>query len=315
MFLSLNPVLRGALLSFIAFVIWSCSDALTKAAGLDGVSVPLIIEIASWSAALTVFLGLAIKGNLARLRPRNLKVHGSLIPLFVLLSIVNIISFTNLPMTTVYVALFSSPFLISFFGSLFLGEPLSRKQVVAIAIGFCGVLLALFPEGQRVDGGEANLLLGYLALPFFVLFYVAEMIVLRTWGQKETSESIAFIPYFMRAALFLPFLWVYPVTDLSLRTFLFLVLMGSFGGIGFLLMAAAYKLAPVAIVSPFHYVQIVVGALFGYFVWGEAPSVWVWAGGVLIVASGLLVAHEARRLERVKDSLLLKEMCETEALL
>ncbi len=295
MFLSLSPVLRGALFSLLGFVVWSCSDVLTKIAGLEGVSIFIIVGLSGWGALAVILFGTFLRGKEGLLRPNRIKPHVIRTLLFIPVSFVNVVAFTNLPLTTVYIGLFCGPFLISLFGAFFMNEPLGRAQILAIALGFAGVLTALLPEAQSAAEGSGDPFLGFLILPIYILLYAANMLFLRVLGRTETVESMSFIPFFARSVLFLPFFWIDEIWLVPEATIFAVLGMGVLTGLGFLLMSTAYKLAPVAIVSPFHYTQLLTGAFFGYFIWGVVPSGWLFAGGALIVASGLMIARQAHQ--------------------
>jgi drug/metabolite transporter (DMT)-like permease len=70
---------------------------------------------------------------------------------------------------------------------------------------------------------------------------------------------------------------------------------GFTGGIAWLLMTAAYKHAPAATISPFHYSQIITGALLGYLIWHDVPTLHLMLGGTVIIGSGLYIAAHARK--------------------
>jgi len=313
MFLSQGSILRGALFSFLGFTIFVCSDAFTKSAGLTGISPSFIMCLSGWAAVITVLLGLLPSRDYGRLKPKRWKLQGLRTVLFLLCSYVNVIAFTNLPLTTVYIGLFASPFLISLVGALFLHEPLGRRQIFAIGLGFFGVLIALLPEMQPNTSPDAHkLFIGFLALAAFLVLYVATMLILRVLGRTEAPESSTLIPFLARGLVFLPCLWIDPVSQIPASTILMTIGVGVCAGLGFLLTASAYKLAPVAIVSSFHYTQLVTGAFLGYLLWGTVPSLWVFAGGALIITSGFIVAHEAHRQNReaVAQRLVLKNQSE-----
>jgi S-adenosylmethionine uptake transporter len=42
-------------------------------------------------------------------------------------------------------------------------------------------------------------------------------------------------------------------------------------------------------VAPFEYIAILLGALFGWWIWGEVPSAATYAGVVLVIGAGLYV--------------------------
>ncbi len=302
---SFGPAARGALFSLLAFTVWAFGDALTKGAGLGGASITMIVFVSGWGAALTVLAGMALRRDgFAKLRVHNKKVQAIRCVLFFGVSFANVIAFTNLPLTTVYIGIFASPFLISLFGALFMNEPLNLRQGASIALGFAGVAVALVPEIQGGQAGPGNPALGYAALPVFLILFVAVNLYLRILGRTETPESMTFYPFFVRGIFLLPVLFLEPIGEIPLPALLFTFGMGITTGVGFLLISSAYKLAPMAIVSSFHYTQLLTGALLGYLFWDTVPSVWVWGGGALIVVSGFVMAHEARRMHKEQKVLI-----------
>jgi drug/metabolite transporter (DMT)-like permease len=43
------------------------------------------------------------------------------------------------------------------------------------------------------------------------------------------------------------------------------------------------------VVAPFHYTQIVWAVIFGFLLFADRPTVWVIAGSIIIIASGLYI--------------------------
>jgi drug/metabolite transporter (DMT)-like permease len=68
-----------------------------------------------------------------------------------------------------------------------------------------------------------------------------------------------------------------------------LVSLGLLGGLGHYCVARALLWGPASILSPFHYTQLVLAALAGYFVFGDVPSAWTWTGAAIIIASGFCI--------------------------
>lgn len=57
----------------------------------------------------------------------------------------------------------------------------------------------------------------------------------------------------------------------------------------------AFRYAPAAIAAPFDYTALLWATLLGWGFWGEMPDPWVFAGGSLIIVSGLAIAYQERR--------------------
>jgi drug/metabolite transporter (DMT)-like permease len=66
--------------------------------------------------------------------------------------------------------------------------------------------------------------------------------------------------------------------------------MGLLGALGNILFFIALKNATAATVSQYHYSQLVSGAIVAYLCFHEKPTLWMLAGALLIIASGLYIA-------------------------
>jgi drug/metabolite transporter (DMT)-like permease len=51
--------------------------------------------------------------------------------------------------------------------------------------------------------------------------------------------------------------------------------------LGHYLLALAHRYAPASVIAPFLYQQVIYMALFGYLVFGDVPSPWVWLGAAV----------------------------------
>ena len=283
--------LRAIAYGLAGYTLWVLSDGFLKLAGQARIPIWQIMEFTSLASMVTIFLAVAAQGRVSFLRPNRVKGEIFRTLTFVLLAIANVIAFTNLPMTFVYTSVFLAPLLIAVFAARFMGEPLSWRHGFAIAVGFGGVVLALDPTHINLSDGK---LIGYIALPFLLIFCVANMLMLRRISRTESSESMAFFPQAGRALFALPFcLWHFePMTVLQSCE---IASIGIIGGLGWLLVAAAFKHAPAATIAPTHYSQIITGAILGYFVWHDKPMWNLIVGASIIIASGLFIAHHVHR--------------------
>ena len=65
--------------------------------------------------------------------------------------------------------------------------------------------------------------------------------------------------------------------------------LGLLMGLGHLGLIQALRLAPSAVVAPFHYSQIVWAVIFGLLLFGDRPEQWMIVGSAVIIASGLYI--------------------------
>ena len=71
----------------------------------------------------------------------------------------------------------------------------------------------------------------------------------------------------------------------SINHFLILSLIGIFGGVSNLWLSQSYKYSEVSLVTPLKYLALV----FGYFIWGEIPTIKTLAGAFLVIISTLII--------------------------
>ncbi len=283
--------LRAVAYAVLGYTVWVLTDCCSKLAGQAHVPLVQILGFSSLFSAGTIFLVCALRGQRRELAPKHFRIEAMRFAVYLMSSFANVMAFTHLPLTTVYVGIFLSPMLVSLGAALFMGELISWKHGLAIVAGFLGVLLAVNPAGIDLHGGAAA---GYIALPFFLLLNVAFVLMTRLSSRGASSVSLAFIPQFARSIVLLPIcLWLYE--PMQWTGWLTIVALGLTSATGWLLVSAAIKHAPMAMVTPFNYSQIITGALMGYLIWSDIPDWHLMVGAAVIIASGLYIANQARK--------------------
>ena len=204
-----------------------------------------------------------------------------------------------LPLSTLAGGLYTAPLFIAVLSSVLIGEPVRRRGWFAIALGFAGVLLILRP------GAVAFALVALLPV-LAGFFYALAAILTRSRCRQQDPFTLAMslnIALLAAGALasfgvlawqpvpsqieVLPFLfsaWVtLELTDLALIATLAVLTVGI--GIG---LAAAYQLAPPAIIATFDYSYLIFATIFGFVLFSEVPDWPTVAGMVLIAGAGLM---------------------------
>ncbi|HWI86159.1 MAG TPA: DMT family transporter, partial [Sphingomonas sp.] len=162
-------------------------------------------------------------------------------------------------------------------------ERIGPRRWAAVAAGFAGVLLIAHP-------GNGAAPIGILAGIAAAFGQSAVMITVRQISRTEAVAAIVFwftVISTLAGALTLPFFGHgHDPATLGL-----LALAGLAGGIGQLGMTASLRLAPVSVVVPFDYLQIVWSITIGWLIFTTPPTSWVLAGAALIAASGIYTAY------------------------
>ena len=74
------------------------------------------------------------------------------------------------------------------------------------------------------------------------------------------------------------------------------VLVGILGGIGQILVTQCYRYADTSVIAPFEYTTMIWALLFGWFVFGDLPTVAVLIGAAIVAATGLFIVWREHRL-------------------
>jgi drug/metabolite transporter (DMT)-like permease len=291
-----HPHLRAIFYALGGFTCWVTSDTLLKLTSPMLVPKFELMAISSIGGMMIIYAFVFARREVHKLRPhkwRGLMILG-------LLHLINfsfwIMALGRLPLANLYTVVFMSPVVVSILAALFLREHMSWKHGLAIATGFAGVAIAVNPEHLLHDPHEWKSY-GYVFASMLVMSL--QMLTLRVIGQRESRECAAFYPRIVILAGTLSAGVLFGFTPISPEGFFLAAISGAIGSLGWLFMAHAYKLAPIATVAPFHYSEIVTGALLGYLIWHDVPSAHLLTGAVIIIASGLYIITHARKSAKI----------------
>jgi len=194
-----------------------------------------------------------------------------------------------LPLADVITFYMAGPIFVTALSAVFLREHVGWRRWTAVAIGFCGVLIALNPSSQTMSWPALIALGGSFA--FAVLMVVTRFL-------RGTSDMVLASSQFVASLLFgavmAPFGWVAaPMHDLAL-----FAVAGAISVSALLCVNRSLKLAAASIVVPYQYTMIVWAGLFGYLVFGDVPSHNIVVGALIIAAAGLYIFVRESRLAR-----------------
>jgi drug/metabolite transporter (DMT)-like permease len=238
-------------------------------------------------ALVPILFWVARSGTFGALRTDRLLAHvwRSVFGIMALVSFIYALRY--MPLTDAVAIGFSAPLMITAFSSPLLGERVSRRRWAAVGFGFIGVIVMIRPGSSLFHPVALIALVSALS-------YALGIIAIRRMIRTESTPAMAFYLSLIGAAVGLasiPFGWVWP----SGPQFLALLSVGLLGGVGQLLLTAAYRLAPAAVIAPFDYSAMLYVTILGYVVFGELPDAALMIGAAIVVASGLvLVRGESR---------------------
>ena len=260
----------------------------------------------SCMTAVLLGLGVAIWGF--RVKPRSWRavvarsaIHGSAMVIYF-----GALAFLDVAL--VAAGLFTAPIWVLLISRFAYGHAIGPVQVMAVALGFVGVILVLGPEA--LGGASMAALLPIIAGALYALGNIAT----REWCGEESAQTLLagfFGALGVIGAVGMVALTLFPLeVPVGPDGFLqrgpvwpsgefyfwtFVQAAGSLIGVGF--MIRAYQITDASRASVLEYVILPASAFWTWVIWGKGLEPLAVLGMVLIVAAGTLIALRAKAQE------------------
>ncbi len=191
----------------------------------------------------------------------------------------------------------TSPIFVAIFAYLFLQEKLQKSAILAIVIGFVGIVLIAQPEGGSFDKYDMlgifsgiGAALAYTSIRELRKYYDTRAIVMSFMGVGTVAPLVLM--------LVTPYVDVAPEFDWMFAPFvmpkgvewLYVTAVGIFATMSQLLMTKAYELTKAGIVGTISYSNILFALIIGVMLGDPIPDIWTTLGIILVILSGLMVA-------------------------
>jgi len=205
---------------------------------------------------------------------------------------------------------FIGPMLIALFAAVLLSEPIGPRRMIAIVVGFIGVLCIVRP------GGDMNLA---ALMPVGAAFCYALGVVVTRWRcRADPAFSLSMVHngvYTVVAILAVSLIGLIPFTEttrdaypaltngwgpLPWLIFGLLVVTAFTHIIGMQTSVRAYQLSDASKIAPFEYTYLAIVPILDFVVWQTLPTALTILGMVLIAGSGGFVAWREGRPARAR---------------
>jgi drug/metabolite transporter (DMT)-like permease len=284
-------------LAVAGFTFWVLTDSTIKAIGKSSLPAYEVIAFMGVMICLCMVAWTGARGELRTLRSTQPKRQLVRSCLDLINNLCVVVALRHVSLMLFYILVFSSPMVISILAAAFLKERFELRKAVAIIVGFAGVVIAVNPFSSSRQGDW----IGFAACMICVLCFSVNMVWSRVLTRTQTPESLTFFSgMLMAVAGFGAMLW--HAEPIGPRLALTLFIMGALCATGTICFFIAIKHTSASNVSQYHYTQLLTGALVSYIVWRELPTIWMIAGGFLIVASGFYIAWLAVKAGRARPA-------------
>ena len=193
--------------------------------------------------------------------------------------------FTGLSMISlaeVTVLLFTVPIFATLLSIVFLSEKVGVRRWTAIFVGFLGILIIARPQGSVSTG--------HLFILCAALSWSTSILIAKKLTEKDTVISITFwqamgcVPLAFIASLFV---WELP-SFVQLGALLGIAALGT---VGHAMLYAALKVGQVSVILPLDYIRIIWSAGLGFILFGQLPTLHLYAGSMLIIAATAFLSY------------------------
>ena len=276
---------------------FSIMSALLKVASTHGVVAPeMLFYRALFGLPVVILWVMTSQGGFKALKTERPWAHvrRSVLGISGILCIFQ--ALTMLPLADATTLGFTAPIFATILSAIVLHETVGKHRWIAVLIGFCGVAVVMRP-GFHPGSEHALPLLG---IAIGLLGAVLQAGVTITLRQLKDTEHVAAIVFWFFVASFVVGGLLLPVVGHwhDWTTLALLAGGGVAGGLAQLTMTASLRAAPVAVVAPFDYLQIVGAVVFGWWLLSSPPSLNTLAGAALIASSGLYTVWREHRRHR-----------------
>ena len=285
-----NDVFRGSLYMALAMASFIANDAIIKHIGQSmptgqlllvlGIMVVAIITAVCWAQ------GVLRNFSLIASKPVALRAASDLVT-----TVLFINALLNLPLANANTVLLAAPFVVIVLATIFLGERVGWRRLMAVGVGFIGVLMI-----ARPGSADFNI---YTLFALGALISVSlRDIFTRRIPAKVPSMIVALANAIVVTAGGLVWSMIGGYAPLSLFQLAMLGASAMLLASAYIFMVLTIRACGVSSTAPVRYTVVIWSVLFGYLFFGELPNATAFAGIALIVVSGIYAMHREAALRK-----------------
>ena len=191
-----------------------------------------------------------------------------------------------IPFSQLFALEFSTPIWVALLAPVFLGETLTRRRMLAVGLGFSGVLIVARPDLQYLDPA-------ILAAMACAVCFAGSLMTTKILTRDQSTSCILFWLTVMQLGMGA---FAVAVTGgLSLPQgidYMWVVIVGVGGLMAHFCITKALALAPAIVVIPLDFMRLPLISVIGFMAYDEAFE-WPIAAGALVIFSAILVNLQA----------------------
>ena len=206
--------------------------------------------------------------------------------LFISSLLMAIYSYTQVGLIVTHALMAVFPLLTVLLSGLFLEEKITRIKIVAVGVGFLGVIIIINPVNLEFS------LVSVLPLISAVTFAIYAVLTRKVASTDNTETSFFWVSLVSAMAITIPSpLFYKPIMFSDLY---FLILLCMFSLVGHFLLTNAYRHAEASVLQPFSYFHLFFASIVGIIFFQDPLTISTVAGSGLIVFGGILISRNSK---------------------
>ena len=275
----------------LAAVAWSTAGVLQRQLTLD-TSTQVLGRAVFAGAALLVYVAVTDRGRVLGAF-RSAGLAGVAVALCVAVASASFIAALNHEgVARVLFILAVSPMFAALLARVTLGEPITRRTVLAMGLALAGVTVMLGAPGEGSLPGDS--------LAFLCALAFAVMVVITRWRHDVSMAPATCLSQVILVAAFLPF--ARPGEIGGADVFWLVALGVGQIGLGFALLTLGARLIPAAQVGLITLLEVVLGPLWVWLALNERPSTLTLVGGAIVIVAIVIQTRVAPSVEFTQPS-------------
>lgn len=283
----MSPNIKGALLMMSSMAAFTFNDALMKHLGA---SIPLF-QLITMRGVFTCVLIYVLARYVGQIDFHIPRADRWLVAIRCLAEVATTYFFLqalmNIPLANVTAVLQALPLTVTLGAALFFGEQVGWRRFLAIAIGFCGMLLIVRPGPD-----------GFNIFSIYALVAVV-LVTLRDLVTRKMSANVPSMTVTLATAVSVTGAAALASTTetwVAVTPSLVGVVAGAAGFVllGYLCSVMVMRAGDVSFVAPFRYTGLIWALLLGWAMFGDWPDPITLLGACIVVATGLFTLFRER---------------------
>lgn len=188
-----------------------------------------------------------------------------------------------IPLTEATAISYTSPLFSAFAAILLLHERTDKYRIMALIMGFIGVILVIRPGYAVIEMGAL------LAILVSAIWAIVD-IVTKMQTRSETLSTQTFYITLFISLLSLPLaisIWQPPTT----QQWVSLIILGGVFLFNFFAIFQAYRYADLTLLLPIDFSRLLFTLLFAYMLFNEVMDIWSGVGAIIILSSAIYIAQ------------------------